>query len=310
MKRSFLTLALACLATLSLSAQESGDSLALMRAVEKENYTALTRYAADPTVVATKKVPRSDFFLWLGHLREGSWGADGNWYPQETERLYLSLPGVDSSLSVVWSEPRDTCWSRPEVICADAASPGSEIFPMRSPDGKRLYFASDGLSGMGGYDLYVAHWDPKKQAWGAVQNLGFPFNSKGDDLLFCDTPDGRYSLLVSNRDCGRDEVIIYVLRQETPVFHAIKPDEVAARERLAITAPDSGYPFEKGRIAPVPVIAFEQPEAPAEPEPDPKAKSKAAKSKKATPAKNSKNTKNDKKKSSVKVITEEVHIVK
>ncbi len=308
MKRPFLTLALAFLAILPLAAQENGDSLALLRAIEKQNYAALSAYAADLTVVATKKVPRADFFLWLGHLREGSWGADGNWYPQETDVLYLSLPGTDSTLSVVWSHPLDTAWSRPEVICPEAASRGSEIFPMLSPDGRRLYFASDGLSGIGGYDLYVAHWDAGKKRWGGVQNLGFPYNSKGDDLLFCDTPDGRYSLLVSNRDCGRDEVVIYVLRQETPVFHAIKPEEAAARERLAVTAPDNGYPFEKRSLGTVPVIDFEQPEPAPEPDPAPAVKGKNAKNAKA--AKATKNSKNNKKKSSVKVITEEVRIVK
>ncbi|MBO4842139.1 MAG: PD40 domain-containing protein [Bacteroidales bacterium] len=304
MKRPFLTLALACLAVLPLSAQVNEDSLALLRAVEKQNYAALSAYAADLTVVASKKVPRGDFFLWLGHLREGSWGADGNWYPQEAEVLYLSLPSADSSLCVVQTRPLDTAWSRPEVICPDAASRGSEIFPMLSPDGQRLYFASNGLSGMGGYDLYVARWDAKKQAWGSVQNLGFPYNSKGDDLLFCDTPDGRYSLLVSNRDCGPDEVVIYVLRQEVPVFRAVKPEEAAARERLAVTAPDNGYPFEKQSLRPVPALYFEQPEPAPEPEPVAKKDSK----KKTTTA--AKNKKADKKKSSVKVITEEVRIVK
>ena len=304
MKRYLLTLAFACLAVLPLAAQDDENGQALLRAVEQQNYETLTATAADLAVVATRKVPRSDFYLWLGHLQDGSWAADGNWYPRETDVLYLSLEGADSTLSVVWSHPLDTVWSRPEVICPAAASPGSEIFPMLSPDGKRLYFASDGLFGMGGYDLYVASWDPKKRVWGDVRNLGFPFNSKGDDLLFCDTPDGRYSILVSNRDCGSDEVVIYVLRQETPVFHAIGRDEVAARERLAVTAPDNGYPFEKQRLGPLPTLAFEQPEAPEAPEPA--AKGKAA----AKNAKNTKNTKDKKKKSSVKVITEEVRIVK
>ena len=304
MKRYLLTLVFAGLAVLPLVAQEDESGQALLRAVEKQNYETLTATAADLTVVATRKVPRSDFYLWLGHLQDGSWAADGNWYPRETDVLYLSLEGADSTQSVVWSHPLDTVWSRPEIICAAAASPGSEIFPMLSPDGKRLYFASDGLFGMGGYDLYVASWDPKKRVWGDVRNLGFPFNSKGDDLLFCDTPDGRYSILVSNRDCGRDEVVIYVLRQETPVFHAIGRDEVAARERLAVTAPDNGYPFEKQRLGPLPALAFEQPEAPEEPVPA--AKGKAA----AKNAKNTKNSKDKKKKSSVKVITEEVRIVK
>ncbi len=306
MKRYFLTLLAGFWAVSLLSAQEGTDSLTLLRTLEKQNYEALTSCATDLVVVAEKKVSRSYFFLWLGHLREGSWAEDRNWYPQETEILYLSQAGADSTLDIVWSRPLDSLWSRPEAICTDAVSRGSEIFPMLSPDGKRLYFASDGLFGMGGYDVYVADWDPKKHAWGTVRNLGFPFNSKADDLFFCDTPDGKYSILVSNRDCGRDEVVIYVLRQETPVFHPIGRDEVAARERLAVTAPDNGYPFEKQRFRPVPDIAFELPEVPDEPEQA--VKGKAAKARKA--ATNTKNSKNNKKKSSVKVITEEVRIVK
>ncbi len=306
MKRYFLALLAAVWAVSLLSAQEGADSLALLRTLEQQNYEALTSCAADLAVLAEKKVPRSDFFLWLGHLREGSWAEDRNWYPQETEILYLSQAGADSTLDIVWTRPLDSLWSRPETICAEAVSRGSEIFPMLSPDGKRLYFASDGLFGMGGFDVYVADWDPKKHAWGTVRNLGFPFNSKGDDLFFCDTPDGRYSILVSDRNCGRDEVVIYVLRQETPVFHPIGRDEVAARERLAVTAPDNGYPFAKQQLRPVPVIAFEQPETPDVPEPA--VKGKTAKTKKA--AASTKNSKNNKKKSSVKVITEEVRIVK
>jgi len=246
-------------AAFPLLAQES-DTLAQLRAAaESDNFRALTQYAADVTVVATKRVPRTDFFLWYGHLTNGSWGSDKNWYPTETEGLFLSLPGEDGSSDVVWSQPLDTCWSRPMPVCAAAVSPGSEVFPMLSPDGRRLYFASDGLFGMGGYDLYVATWDPQERAWSHVQNMGFPFNSRGDDLLFCDTPDGRYSLFASNRDCGRDSVVIYVLRQETPVWHAIDAKDVAARSRLAVTAPDNGYPFQKQAIGPVPSLRFEEP---------------------------------------------------
>jgi hypothetical protein len=131
---------------------------------------------------------------------------------------------------------------------------------MLSPDGKRLYFASDGLFGAGGYDLYVAHWDPQKKSWGQVQNMGFPYSSKGDDLLFYDTPDGRYSVLASNRDCGRDSVVIYVFRQETPVFRPVDRKEVAAREKLAVTAPESGYTFVKLSPIAVPNIRFAEPE--------------------------------------------------
>jgi hypothetical protein len=262
MNRYFSILAAILLTALPLAAQEEGaDSLALLRAsAATQNYEAMTAYAADVTVVATRRVPCSEFYLWYGHLTEGAWGRDGNWYPDETQVLYLSRTGADGSKDVVWSCPADTAWTTPEPVCPEAVSPGDEVFPMLSPDGKRLYFASDGLFGAGGYDLYEARWDPQKKSWGQVRNMGFPFNSKADDLLFCDTPDGRFSLLASNRDCGRDSVVIYVLRQETPVFHRIDKKEVDTRARLAVTAPDSGYPFVKRNAIAVPDIRFAAPE--------------------------------------------------
>ena len=292
-----------------MRAQTPADSLA--RVLQAEHYRALTATAAPVTVVATKKVPRADFPLWLGHLTDGSWAPDGNWYPRETERLYLSRAGRDSSLDIVFSVPQDTCWSTPEPICAEAVSRGNEIYPMLSPDGKRLYFASDSLFGMGGYDLYEATWDPVKKRWGHVRNLGVPYNSEGDDILFCDTPDGRYSVLVSNRDCDAANVIIYVLRQEVTVQRAVSPAELEKLLLLPVTAPDNGYPFVKQSLGKVPDIPFAiSPEEEAE-----KAAAAAAASKSKTKSKTKdtgkdKKGKKGKKESSVKIITEEYKIVK
>ena len=258
MKPFVLTVSLALLLVVPLRAQT--DRTAAQKAVEAENRQALSALAARPAVVAKHRVPRKDFQLWLSHMNEGRWGTDANWYPRETTRLYLSRPGADGSLDIIWSELLDTTWSAPKPLCEDAVSPGNEIFPMLSPDGKRLYFASDGLFGMGGYDLYVATWDPQKQTWGDVKNLGVPFNSPGDDLLFCDTPDGRYSLLASNRACGKDSVVIYVFRQETPVYSPVTPAEAARLADLPVTAPESGYTFTKLIAGKVPSLSFETPE--------------------------------------------------
>ena len=240
--------------------QNPKDSLALKGLVEAENGKALTALVFAPQVVAAKRVPRHDFMLWYGHLADHRWTSDGNLVPG-AGTWYFSRKNTAGDFDIFCSAPVDSAlWSAPVPVCADAVSAGNELYPMLSPDGKRLYFSSDGLFGMGGYDLYVAHWDPVSQAWGQVQNLGFPYSSTADDLLFCDTEDGRYSVFASNRNCGADSVVIYVLRQEQPVAAPIGKARAAEISRLAVSTPDNGYPFEKRRYGTLPELVFEDPE--------------------------------------------------
>ena len=266
MKRILLAVCVAVLATFPMGAQNSSeaalpDSAALRRQIEADNYKALSARAARPVVVAAKQVSRQDFYLWYSQLDDRTWGADGNWYPAETEELILSLPqGADAADIVVTRPVDDRLWSAPQPVCAAAVSPGREIFPMISPDGKRLYFSSDGLFGMGGYDLYVAERDAVGKPWERVRNLGVPFNSTADDLLFCETADGRYCLFASNRDCGKDSVVIYVIRQENFVYGPVSPEEVRTLSKLAVASPDPQWKFEKRSPGIVPALLFEEPE--------------------------------------------------
>jgi hypothetical protein len=52
--------------------------------------------------------------------------------------------------------------------------------PSLSPDGTRLFFASDIPGGFGGFDIYVCEWTPR--GWGTPQNLGPEVNTSANEL--------------------------------------------------------------------------------------------------------------------------------
>ena len=52
--------------------------------------------------------------------------------------------------------------------------------PSLSPDGKRLFFASDMPDGFGGFDIYVCEWTPR--GWGPPKNLGPGVNTPANEV--------------------------------------------------------------------------------------------------------------------------------
>jgi hypothetical protein len=81
--------------------------------------------------------------------------------------------------------------------------------PIQSPDGLRLYMASNRPGGVGGLDIWVARRASTADPWGAPKNLGEPVNSVADD--FCPTPiRGRGLFFVSREalpgSCGMADI--------------------------------------------------------------------------------------------------------
>lgn len=76
------------------------------------------------------------------------------------------------------------------------------------PDGKTMYFASEGFNSMGGYDIYYAKKE-KSGYWGKPVNMGYPINTPYDDFFFAATANGKYAYIASNRDGTKGGYDIY-----------------------------------------------------------------------------------------------------
>lgn len=75
------------------------------------------------------------------------------------------------------------------------------------PDGKTMYFASEGFNSMGGYDIFVSK--KKQGVWSAPVNMGYPINTPYDDFFFAATANGKYAYISSNRAGGKGGYDIY-----------------------------------------------------------------------------------------------------
>lgn len=135
------------------------------------------------------------------------------------------------------TELGDSLWTVPELINEHLTSASDEIYPMLSSDGKSMYFASKGLYGVGGYDLYVSQWDEDTGDWSVPVNMGFPYSSPANDFLLAGSEDGGYTLFASDRDCPTDSVWIYVLEADNmPVRSEMTdPDELSDLARLELS---------------------------------------------------------------------------
>ncbi len=232
-------------ATDSLLRIKAGDELLLAR-----NGENMLGYCSVPTVVARQRFSIKDFYLFYP-LEDGAWRPVPNvldslpagpltsalYAPEGQEELYFSAPDADGIRNLWHTELQDTTWTVPELLGEGMTSQSDEIFPMLSPDGTKLYFASKGLYGMGGYDLYVSSWNDDTHEWGIPENMGFPYSSPADDFLFINTDDGRYSIFASNRDCPADSVWVYVLEYDSmPVRRAVT--DTSELRRLAALEPE------------------------------------------------------------------------
>ena len=97
----------------------------------------------------------------------------------------------------------DAGFSQPVNLGPSVNTQGHEMTPYYSTDEGVLYFASNGLPSLGGFDLFKTRGDLAN--WSAPENIGKPFNSPADDLYLVKANEGNTIFLSSNRSFGTEK---------------------------------------------------------------------------------------------------------
>jgi outer membrane protein OmpA-like peptidoglycan-associated protein len=122
---------------------------------------------------------------------------------------------------------------------------GNEEAPFYHTGSKTLVFASNGRTGMGGYDLYAAKG--AINSWSEPENLGAPVNSVKDDLYFVSRGTGLldHALLSSDRASACCLELFAIHTKATPVAVVNTPEKPAPVVAVTPPVPVATKPEEK-----------------------------------------------------------------
>jgi outer membrane protein OmpA-like peptidoglycan-associated protein len=83
------------------------------------------------------------------------------------------------------------------------------------PDGKTLYFSSNGYKVMGGLDIFKTVYNDSIKRWSKPENLGYPINTPDDDAFFSVSADGLHGYYSSMNRGGSGSHDLYMVTFKT-----------------------------------------------------------------------------------------------
>jgi outer membrane protein OmpA-like peptidoglycan-associated protein len=111
-------------------------------------------------------------------------------------------------------------WARAQNLGPTINTSYDEDAPFIHPDGKTIFFSSNGHKTMGGFDIFFAEIQEDGR-WTTPINMGYPINTTDDDVYFVTSADGKRAYFSSDRKGGLGEKDIYMISVDSVVVEPI-----------------------------------------------------------------------------------------
>ena len=145
------------------------------------------------------------------------------------------MAGSSGGLDLYVTRRENDKWSDPVNLGTLINTSGNELFASLDAE-NNLYFSSDGLKGLGGYDIYISR--PDGENWQKPENLTSAINSQNDEVAFNINPsDGKSAFYTSRPKSIKNKSL---LLRVTPVSDT-SPDKALnlSSTFLALTGSDA-----------------------------------------------------------------------
>ncbi len=143
--------------------------------------------------------------LYFSSIRPGNIGWNEN---NPTSDIYYSI------------RDENGVWGKAVNMGPIINTAGNEKSPFIHSDSQTLYFSSDGHPGVGGYDIFYSKF--RDDNWEKPKNIGYPINTKDDDIGFIVSTDGKKAYFSSNKFKGKGGWDVYSMN----LHEAARPEKV------------------------------------------------------------------------------------
>lgn len=144
--------------------------------------------------------------IWISELKGKNWGEPVKMNLKGSDTISVGHPCVsDDGKFLIFAsdmpggfggrdlwyttyDKKSDSWSMPVNMGPEVNTPGNELFPSFALNGDLLY-ASDGLPGLGGLDIFRAARVGEQNKWENPTNIGFPLNSESNDYAMVEVTE-------------------------------------------------------------------------------------------------------------------------
>ncbi len=197
--------------------------------------------------------------IWVSELSGKNWGAPTKLILKASDTISVGHPCVsDDGKHLVFAsdlpggfggkdlwyttyDKKSDSWSAPINMGAGINTPGNELFPTLALNGDLLY-ASDGLPGVGGLDIFRAAKIGDENKWENPTNLGMPINSEFNDYALIEHDDKKGYFTSERRKGDKDN--------KADIWNYVMPPNLFD---LTVNVGEVGDMTKKKRVADLPV---------------------------------------------------------
>lgn len=117
-------------------------------------------------------------------------------------------------------------WSEPKNLGAGINTPDDENAPFIHANGRTLFYASNGLPGMGGFDIFLAQ--KVDTTWSAPTNIGYPINTLADQVALFISANGKKAYYTDDSsDKSKGRSLLYTFDLPDTLQNLITPTRYA-----------------------------------------------------------------------------------